>query len=229
VIRAECKRPDANAGGHRRHAQSATRKRRSHGVERHNRATTGIAIMICVIHAHPYLSRSRTNRALAAALRGAPGIELRALYDLYPDFDIDVAAEQRALQAASLIVWMHPIYWYSTPSLLQQWFEKVLAIGWAYGEGGTALRGKHCLWVPTTGGEVGDYTVSGLHAHAFTDFSAPIEQTARFCEMHWETPYVVHAANTLDEAGLAAHAAALLRRFEPWQTSDLASLSEATS
>jgi glutathione-regulated potassium-efflux system ancillary protein KefF len=174
--------------------------------------------MICIIHAHPYLTRSRTNRALARALRDVPGVQLRSLYDLYPDFDIDVAAEQRALEEASLIVWMHPIYWYSTPSLLQQWFEKVLAIGWAYGEGGTALRGKHCLWVPTTGGDAIDYTASGLHAHTFADFAPPIEQTARFCEMQWEKPYVVHAANTLDEANLDAHVKALLQRFVPWQS-----------
>jgi len=32
--------------------------------------------------------------ALAAAVRDLPGVEIRALYDRYPDFDIDVAAEQ---------------------------------------------------------------------------------------------------------------------------------------
>ena len=185
--------------------------------------------MICIIHAHPYLTRSRTNRALAAALRDVPDLEMRSIYDLYPDFDIDVAAEQRALQAASLVVWMHPIYWYSTPSLLQQWFEKVLAIGWAYGEGGTALRGKHCLWVPTTGGDAGDYTPSGLHEHVFADFTAPFEQTARFCEMTWEKPYVIHAANTLDKATLDQHVIDLQQRFAPWQTRAVAPNAEVTS
>lgn len=184
--------------------------------------------MICVIHAHPYLSRSRTNHVLADALRGAPDVELRSLYDLYPDFDIDVSAEQRALEPASLIVWMHPIYWYSTPSLLQQWFEKVLAVGWAYGEGGTALRGKHCLWVPTTGGDPGDYAISGLHAHVFADFVPPIEQTARFCGMLWQRPHVIHGANAIDEASLARHAAELLRRLAAWQARSPADVTEAT-
>jgi glutathione-regulated potassium-efflux system ancillary protein KefF len=174
--------------------------------------------MICVIHAHPYMSRSRTNLALANALRTAPEVELRSLYDLYPDFDVDVDAEQRALQAATLIVWMHPIYWYSAPGLLKYWFEKVLTLGWAYGDGGDALRGKHCLWVPTTGGDASDYTASGMHAHAFADFAPPIEQTARFCGMRWETPYVVHGALTPDDATLAQHAAHLLQRLAPWQT-----------
>ena len=53
--------------------------------------------MICVIHAHLYSSRLRTNRVLANALRALPDLELRSLHDLYPDFDIDVSAEQQAL------------------------------------------------------------------------------------------------------------------------------------
>jgi len=164
------------------------------------------------------MSRSRANVTLANALRSAPGIELRPLYDLYPDFDIDVAAEQRALHVADLIVWMHPIYWYSAPGLLKHWFEKVLTLGWAYGEGGDALHGKHCLWVPTTGGDASDYSTTGMHGHPFADFAPPIEQTARFCGMLWETPHVVHGAITVDDAELARHAAQLLQRLAPWQS-----------
>jgi len=53
--------------------------------------------VIVVIHAHPYPSRSRAGAALVAAIRDVPGIEIRSLYALYPDFDIDVAAEQAAV------------------------------------------------------------------------------------------------------------------------------------
>jgi glutathione-regulated potassium-efflux system ancillary protein KefF len=61
---------------------------------------------------------------------------VHSLYDLYPDFDIDVDAEQAALKHADLVVWMHPIYWYSVPAMLKHWFDVVLLRGWAYGEGG---------------------------------------------------------------------------------------------
>jgi glutathione-regulated potassium-efflux system ancillary protein KefF len=172
--------------------------------------------MICVIHAHPYLSRSRTNRVLADALGALQGAEVRSLYDLYPDFDIDVSAEQHALAQARLVVWMHPVYWYSVPALLKHWFDKVLALGWAYGEGGAALRGKHCLWVPTTGGDEQTYAVGGLHAYPLASFMPAIEQTARHCGMHWELPYIVYGADALDESGLSAHAAALRERIAAW-------------
>ena len=172
--------------------------------------------MICIIHAHPYLSRSRTNRALADAISAIPDADLRSLYDLYPDFDIDVAAEQRALAAAGLIVWMHPVYWYNVPALLKHWFDKVLAYGWAYGDGGTALHGKHCLWVVTAGGDEQAYSPSGMHAYPFATYMPVVEQTARFCGMHWEPPYVVHGADGLDDARLAQHAAGVARLLSSW-------------
>src|SRR4051812_38515621 len=109
--------------------------------------------MIDLVFAHPYPNRSRANRVLLAAVRDLPGVEVHSLYDLYPDFSIDVEAEQDALKRARLIVWQHPLYWYSVPGLMKHWFDKVLARGWAYGEGGTALVGKTCLWVTTSGGD----------------------------------------------------------------------------
>jgi glutathione-regulated potassium-efflux system ancillary protein KefF len=172
--------------------------------------------MICVIFAHPYHTRSRANRALLDTLRTVPEVEVRSLYDLYPDFDIDQSAEQEALSRARLIVWMHPVYWYSVPGLLKHWFDKVLAQGWAYGEGGNALRGKHCLWVATTGGDDEAYSRTGVHEQPFANFIAPIEETARFCGMRWETPFIVHGAHVLSDADLKEQARRLAARLKAW-------------
>ena len=56
--------------------------------------------MILIVRAHPYPQRSRAGRALLEAVHDLPDLEVRSLYDLYPDFDIDVAAEQAALARA---------------------------------------------------------------------------------------------------------------------------------
>ena len=111
--------------------------------------------MILVVYAHPYPARSRACAALLEAIRGAERVEVRSLYDLYPDFDIDGDAERHALEGARLVVWLHPFYWYSVPALMKHWFDHVLIKGWAHGEGGRALAGKDCLWVTTTGGGAG--------------------------------------------------------------------------
>ena len=151
--------------------------------------------MLLLVLAHPYPDRSRANRALLEAVRDLEGLQLRSLYELYPDFDIDVEAEQEALARAQRRVWQHPIYWYACPALLKHWFDKVLARGWAYGEGGDALRGKRCLWVTTTGGEACRLRARRHARLPFAHFVPPIEQTARFCRMSWEDPIVVHGAH----------------------------------
>jgi glutathione-regulated potassium-efflux system ancillary protein KefF len=157
---------------------------------------------IVVVQAHPYPDHSRANRALGQAIAGMAGVAVRELYRLYPDFSIDVEAEQRALEAASVVVWQHPLYWYTTPALLKLWFEKVLTVGWAFGPGGDVLRGKRCLWVVTTGGDELDYTPAGVHQHVFDTFASVVRQTAQFCGMIWLEPLVVQGAPRLDDAAL---------------------------
>jgi glutathione-regulated potassium-efflux system ancillary protein KefF len=155
--------------------------------------------MTLVVYAHPYPHRSRGCAALVTAVSDLPDVRVRGLYDLYPDFDIDVAAEQEALRAAARIVWLAPVYWYSVPALLKLWFERVLVSGFAHGPGGNALHGKDCLWAATTGG--GDYQPQGPHAHPFRDFTPALEMTARYCGMRWLEPFLVH-----DPAGMSDEA-----------------------
>lgn len=176
--------------------------------------------MLVLIFAHPYPDRSRANRVLLDAVRDMPGLAVRSLYDLYPGFEIDIEAEQNALAAAHIIVWQHPMYWYSVPGLLKHWFDKVLARGWAYGEGGTALRGKRCLWVTTTGGDHQAFDRSGMHAHPLAAFVPPIEQTARFCGMEWLPPLVVHGAHKVSEAELHVQGTAYRGRLEQLLTGE---------
>jgi glutathione-regulated potassium-efflux system ancillary protein KefF len=165
--------------------------------------------MVVVIYGHPYPRRSRAGAALLAAVRDLPDLEVRVLHDLYPDFDIDVAAEQAALERASLVVWLAPLYWYSVPAMMKHWFDQVLLGGWAHGEGGDAMKGKECLWAATTG-DVEKYALTGAHAHPFEAFVPVVEQTARYCHMKWLEPFVLHDSGELTDEALA-HAGQKLR------------------
>ena len=86
---------------------------------------------IYVLAAHPAWSRSRVNRRLRDTAKQLPGVRVQDLYARYPDFDIDVAAEQANVSAARLLVLLHPIQWYSMPPLLKLWLDEVLTHGWA--------------------------------------------------------------------------------------------------
>lgn len=168
-----------------------------------------------VIHAHPGARRSVVTQALKASFE-QPGadVEIRSLYELYPDFDIDVAAEQAALLRADLIVWLAPIHWYSVPALMKHWIDQVLLHGWAYGHGTQALRGKATWWVTSAGAAVEAYTANGVHGRPFADFIPPIEQTARFCGMRWLPPFVVHDGHA---ASPEEREAACARLQAQWQ------------
>jgi glutathione-regulated potassium-efflux system ancillary protein KefF len=160
--------------------------------------------MIDVVYAHPYPDRSTANRLLVAALHGVPDLRLASLYDLYPDWAIDVEAEQEALAAADLVVWQHPLHWYGPTPMLKLWLDKVLTHGWAFGDGGTALRGKTCLWVATTGGDERSYSDPGVHGHAFGAFVTPMRQTAALCGMRFVEPFILHGAHRCSTEELEA-------------------------
>ncbi len=173
--------------------------------------------MILVILAHPYPRRSRACAALLDAIRDLPALEVRSLYDLYPDFDVDRAAEQAALERARLVVWLHPVFWYTAPALMKHWFEEVLVRGFAYGPGGAALTGKDVLWAPTAGGDEVAYSEEGRHHHPFEAFAPVVEQTARYCGMNWLAPFVLRGAHEVDAEALAASGRELRSRLEAWR------------
>lgn len=136
------------------------------------------------------------------AVESIDGVVVRSLYDRYPDFVIDVEAEQKLLSDADAVVFQHPIYWYAAPALLKLWFEKVLTVGFAYGAGGDALLGKRCLWAVTTGGDKFAYSEEGMHENPFTSFVPAMRQTAHLCKMLFDEPFVVHSAQRISKAAL---------------------------
>ncbi|SFB60498.1 glutathione-regulated potassium-efflux system oxidoreductase KefF [Algoriphagus aquimarinus] len=149
---------------------------------------------VLVLFAHPKFEHSEVNQALIKAITGLENIEIRDLYELYPDFNISIQKEQEALFEAEVVIWHHPIYWYSCPPLMKQWIDLVLEFAWAYGPGGIYLKGKYILNAITTGGSQEAYQHQGRNNYEIGDFLRPFEQTARLCHMHYLAPF--HVAGT---------------------------------
>lgn len=173
----------------------------------------GMPKHILVLTAHPSLHLSRVNRRLADAARTIDGVQVHDLYQTYPDFYIDVAREQSLLASADVVVFLHPIHWYSMPSLLKEWVDAVLQPGWAYGSGGDALRGKVYWLVATTGSGADAYSAGGVHGRPFADYLPQFEQTAKLCGMRWEPPHILHGAHQVNAAAVEAHVAAFAARL----------------
>src|SRR5687767_1174044 len=154
------------------------------------------------------------RQAAASAL--AERVQVRDLYALYPDYLIDVAAEQRALAAAQLVVWLQPLHWYGMTPLLKLWVDEVLAFGWAYGPQGRALFGKDLWLVASTGSSEASYRPQGTHRHFFDAFMPPYEQTAALVGMRFLPPLLLHGAHRASDAELAAHAEVFAQRLGSW-------------
>ena len=170
---------------------------------------------VLVLVAHPDIARSRVNRALAAQARLLPSeaVEVRDLYALYPDYVIDIEAEQAALAQARTVVWVHPVQWYSMPALMKLWVDEVLAFHWAYGPGGRALAGK-CLWlVVSTGGSETSYQEVGNNRHPFASFLPAYRQTAELVGMRFLEPAVFYGAHKAEAHEVHDHAHAFAQRL----------------
>ena len=163
---------------------------------------------ILVLLAHPSLDRSEVNRPMAEAVEGLDNITLVDMYAEYPDFQIDIDREQAQLLAHDVIVFQHPLYWYSTPSILKEWQDLVLEHGFAYGTKGTALHGKIFFSAVTAGGLEAAYRAEGYNHFTIRELLHPIEQTAVLCGMTYLPPFALFGARTAVEQGrLGQHVA----------------------
>lgn len=161
---------------------------------------------VLILFAHPRFEKSRANKALLKNLYGQEEITIHDLYELYPDFNINVAHEKELLLAHQIIVWHFPFYMYGPPAIIKQWIDLVLEHGWAHGNEGRKLEGKLIFTAITTGGTRESYSRGGFNRHAIAELLTPLEQTAHLCRMTWLPPFMVQGTYRQTESMLADHA-----------------------
>ncbi len=155
---------------------------------------------ILILLAHPLMEKSRIHKALLHRAKNITGVHVHDLYEHYPVFNIDVHFEQKQLLKFDIILWQHPVYWYSIPPILKQWIDMVLDFGWAYGKGAAALEGKYLLQSFSSGGSSQVYTEEGRNKRPLRHYMFCHEQTASLCKMHYLPPFVVHGTHQLSDS-----------------------------
>lgn len=158
---------------------------------------------IAILLFHPLVHQSRVNSKLIGAVSGLEGVTIRYMYDLYPDFHIDLMAEQQMLLDHDVIIWQHPFYWYSAPSLLKEWIDIVLQHGFAFGREGKALEGKKIMTAISCGGSREVYRQGGARNFSIRQLLVPFEQTANLCNLAYLPPFVVHGTHMLENHGIS--------------------------
>ena len=110
---------------------------------------------ILIVYAHPS-KRSYTYQVLGKLVneltRNRHNIEISDLYDMafqtdmtqteydreaFADFTLpmsnDVIREHLKIEAADCIIFLYPVWWSDCPAKLKGWFDRVYAVGYAYG------------------------------------------------------------------------------------------------
>ncbi|WP_159881566.1 NAD(P)H-dependent oxidoreductase [Paenibacillus puerhi] len=153
-----------------------------------------------VIVSHPNLTSSRINQAWVEALQKHDDLTIHQLYKAYPDETIDIAREQKLLEAHDRIIFQYPLYWYSTPPLLKKWFDVVLQYGWAYGPGGDNMQGKEIGAAISTYGSTASYQPGGANRFTIEEILRPIEALSHFISATYLPPFSFSdVSNVTDE------------------------------
>lgn len=161
---------------------------------------------VLCLFAHPNPAGSRANSLILRQLQTLPQITIHNLYEMYPEFDLDVEREQKALADHDILMLQHPFYWYNMPPLLKLWMDLVLEYDFAYGPKGKALQGKEMFLSITTGGAASSYQPSGYNNFPIEAFFPSYIQTANLCGMKWLPPMVLHHSLRVSDQDLEAHA-----------------------
>ncbi|NP_001092161.1 NAD(P)H dehydrogenase, quinone 1 L homeolog [Xenopus laevis] len=79
----------------------------------------------------------------------------------------DIVEEQKKLEAADLVIFQFPMYWFGLPAILKGWFDRVLTSGFAYTftsmyDNGH-FKNKKAVLSFTTGGMESMYTSAGIN------------------------------------------------------------------
>ncbi len=146
-----------------------------------------------VISGHPNLaSGSLANKIIVDRLKSEENLEIRDLPALYPDFKIDIAAEQEALLKSDIIVFQYPFYWYSIPGIMKEWLDRVFAYGFAFGSSGDKLKGKRLILSTTVGGPEQSYQTEGYNTFTIDQLLNPLKQTASLSGLIMHPPVISH-------------------------------------
>ena len=132
-------------------------------------------------------------------------------------FAPDIVAEQSKLAWAELVVFHFPLWWFGLPAILKGWFDRVFALGFAYGGGRWfdhgVFRGKRAVIVMTTGGREDRFREQGLFGPIDWILHSLRVGTLNFCGFDTLEPFVAWGAANVSDAERSAYLAAWRARL----------------
>lgn len=177
---------------------------------------------ILILYAHERHENSSINKPMVEAIDGLNGVTLVDLYREYPDFNIDQKKETQRLFDHDIIIFQFPMHWYSTPSILKEYQDRIILAEHAYSPKGKAFIGKYFFCTLSTGGTEENFGPGSRNNYTVREMLVPIEQTFRAVGMTYLPPFVIYGARTVREQGrLEPHIAGWTKLLEALRDDEL--------
>ncbi|XP_078527627.1 NAD(P)H dehydrogenase [quinone] 1-like [Lissotriton helveticus] len=127
----------------------------------------------------------------------------------------DIVEEQKKLEAADLIIFQFPLYWFGMPAIMKGWIERVFTHGFAYALQTMYQNGpfkkKKALLSFTTGGSESSYGPSGIHGDINLILWLIQNGLLNFCCFQVLAPQISYAVSHMPNAGRT-------QLLEAWKT-----------
>jgi putative NADPH-quinone reductase len=144
---------------------------------------------------HPDFKNSIVNKELLNGIKDLDNVTINNLYDHYPNFEIDIKKEQKLLLEHDIILFQFPMYWFSSPSLLKEWFDVVLAPGFAHA-GNYKLENKSFAIAISCGGAKKEFSHTGKDEKTVEEFLFPFSTTAKYVKMNYKKAFITYETET---------------------------------
>ncbi|OCY53809.1 NAD(P)H-dependent oxidoreductase [Acinetobacter pittii] len=152
--------------------------------------------MALLILAHPYYTQSIANKTIVNELiKTYPDLEVRDIFQLYPDYKIDVSAEQEALLRHDTIILQYPMFWFNMPAILKLWFDEVFTYQFAYGSQGDKLKDKKVIISMTVGQKEADMVND--RENLIDSFLKAVQYSIQYTQMQLSATYLLYDVSPL--------------------------------
>ncbi|WP_447512147.1 NAD(P)H-dependent oxidoreductase [Acinetobacter pittii] len=152
--------------------------------------------MALLILAHPYYTQSIANKTIVNELiKTYPDLEVRDIFQLYPDYKIDVSAEQEALLRHDTIILQYPMFWFNMPAILKLWFDEVFTYQFAYGSQGDKLKDKKVIISMTVGQK--EANMVNNQENLIDSFLKAVQHSIQYTQMQLSGTFLLYDVSPL--------------------------------
>jgi putative NADPH-quinone reductase len=145
---------------------------------------------------HPDFNNSIVNKKLLEEIKDLDNITINNLYDKYPDYKINVEEEQSLLLKHDIILFQFPMYWFSSPALLNVWFETVFISGFSH-RGNYKLEDKFFAIAISCGAAKQEFCKTGKDKKTVEEFLFPFSITAHYVKMNYLKAFITYETESI--------------------------------